>query len=239
MSSRFFALLVNPRDGEFFEAVFDEYTRVDVLGLKSGATGRGFLSDDSLSEEVVEANMMRAETSHGVSKPGKGIGTVLYTGLCCLAAWNIIVKIWRLPVTGPGVCSYDVARSPSAARWWARMHKLGITKRTPGLGVDTYAFGDAVEAHLVVALVQPTVGAEKLIEVPRKGMKLIDPEAFAGADFAKVPDKATLEVLLHLGEDGGVPRTTLARLAGEYEEAKKPAKKRARKNPGLGWERLP
>ena len=75
--SRLFALLVNPKDGEFFEAVFDEYTRVDVLGLKSGATGRGFLSDDLLSEEVVEANMMRAETSHGVSTPGKGIGTVL------------------------------------------------------------------------------------------------------------------------------------------------------------------
>lgn len=249
---RLFAILTNPRDGELYEATVDEYALVRVHALKSKRNGRGFLTDEGKAPQVLSTNFMRAETAYGVNERGAGVGTVLYTALASVQAWNARYgHQFRFVVDGEGICSYDFKRSSEASAWWKRSAERGLTMRSEWeIGpdeyevIDTYGFKSAVRHNLVIALVSGD--SEKLSETKHSNIHMLDIAALEASDFAKLPNKKTVSALIMAASKAGMPLETCVKLVDEYKESRA---RKARKNPSggtkralrerLGWNKLP
>lgn len=208
----FYALVVNPRNGELFQALQSDRDNQDFLlhDMGNGFVGEGYFQGKGRSEYTTceeTTSYPRVHTPGGVTRKGTGLGTCLYTGLAVAAAHNQTDNgDWleiKVAVDGAGVGS-NAHRSKEAAKWWDQaVNKFSIARRKYNAVYeddefcDVYSYRSAVHNHLVVAIEQADELPEDLLpenrprnvyEVPRGGLRLVDKEALAGVNMGSLRD---------------------------------------------------
>lgn len=209
--SYFFALVVNPRDGELIQVLQSSTSNqgIQICDARGLVVGRGYFGGrDEYATCEDPTGFPRTHTPKGVTRRGTGLGTCLYTGLVAAARHNQMDDGSWLEIevneTGEGINSNE-NRSDAATEWWdAAVSRYKLARRTEIDSecdddcnkiehfCDSYSYRSAIKNHLIVAFEQVDDlpeqeqlddRAESVYELPPRGLWLADEEALAGVNF--------------------------------------------------------
>jgi hypothetical protein len=242
---QFFALVVNPRDGELIQAIqsskdSDVIFTADMAGKNAGKGYFGARMHRAYNTCEEFTGFPRAHTEGGVPRKGKGLGTALYTSLVVAAAHNQNPSgEWlniEVNVLGLGICS-NSQRSRSASAWWDRaVYQFGLARRATLSPCeedcetcDSYSFASALANHLIVAIENdPSSTYESAMHA--ESLVLVDPYALLGVNFGLL--RSSLEEreqyrefsqsfvwrLWSLGMRAGIPQAMIERMMRQYSD---------------------
>jgi hypothetical protein len=128
-------IVVNPKLHKCALAVWAGYSEVIITNLTLWSTiGEGYF-DRHMNEAASQiSGCPRAHTPSGVSDPGLGYGTCLYTALtvAAFAANNSMLPINTGYYKADCIASMERTRSLDAERWWTRAKSHGLTYQVEG-----------------------------------------------------------------------------------------------------------